>query len=248
MLLPIKDYNPTRRTAYVTIVIIVINVVVFLYQNVMIPDQLRNRISPLSYHVIRSALVPREITHFKNFPIPVGQDGWGRTYYMERDISPFLTFLTSMFMHGSLWHLLGNMLFLWIFGNNIEDYLGRLKFIFFYLVCGLGASLAHILFHFNSLTPVIGASGAVSGVMGAYLILYPNARVRSLVFIFFFFTFVDIPAFIFLIVWFIFQFLNIGGQGIAWLAHVGGFLIGLLLIKWWHTRQNRRRPIIEILQ
>jgi membrane associated rhomboid family serine protease len=245
MLLPIKDYNPTRRTAYVTIVIIVINVVVFLYQGIA---------TDLNYHIVKNAMIPWEITHFESIPDPIGyrvvsdQFGYPRKEFVYRNIPPFLTLLYSMFMHGSLWHLLGNMLFLWIFGNNIEDYLGRLKFIFFYLVCGLGASLVHILFHFNSLIPVIGASGAVSGVMGAYLILYPNARVRSLVFIFFFFTFVDIPAFIFLIVWFVFQFLNLGGQGIAWLAHVGGFLIGLLLIKWWHNRQNRRRPIIEILQ
>jgi len=145
-------------------------------------------------------------------------------------------------------HLLGNMLFLWIFGNNIEDYLGMFKFILFYLICGVGASLTHVLFNANSLVPVIGASGAVSGVMGAYLVLYPNARVRSLLFIFILVTFVDIPAYAFLIIWFVFQFLNLGGQGIAWLAHVGGFIIGLVLIKWWRDRSNPRPPYIEIIQ
>jgi membrane associated rhomboid family serine protease len=141
-------------------------------------------------------------------------------------------------------HLFGNMLFLWIFGNNIEDYLGKIKFILFYLLSGLGASLVHIIFHSNSMTPVIGASGAVSGVMGAYLILFPTARVRTLVFVFIFITFVDIPAFIFLIVWFIFQFLYAGGEGVAWLAHVGGFLIGLFLIKWW----RQKKPKIELIE
>jgi membrane associated rhomboid family serine protease len=231
MLLPIKDYNPTKRTAYITIILICINTALFLYQ-AFLSDK------PLEYHVATTAMVPYEVTHLKN--IPLGRDMLGRLVY--RDINPFLSILTSIFMHGSLWHLLGNMLFLWIFGNNIEDYLGKMRFIFFYLACGVGASLIHILFNFNSTVPVIGASGAVSGVMGAYLILYPHAKVRSLVFLFFLITFIDIPAFVFLIVWFIFQFFYAGGgSGIAWLAHVGGFLLGVLLIK-----MMQRRPRIRI--
>lgn len=149
-------------------------------------------------------------------------------------------------MHGSLLHLFGNMLFLWIFGNNIEDYLGRLRFLIFYFACGIGASLVHVLFHLNSQVPVIGASGAVSGIMGAYLILYPGARVRTLVFLFFFITFIDIPAFVFLIVWLVFQFFYAGANtGIAWLAHVGGFFIGLFLVK---KMRKKHKPIIEIIQ
>lgn len=231
MLLPIKDYNPTKRTAYITIILICINTVVFLFQAVLSEK-------PLAYHVATSAMVPYEVTHLKN--IPLGRDMFGRLVY--RDINPFLSILTSIFMHGSLWHLLGNMLFLWIFGNNIEDYLGRIRFIFFYFTCGAGASLIHVLFHINSTVPVIGASGAVSGVMGAYLILYPHEKVRTLVFLFFLITFVDIPAFVFLIVWFIFQFFYAGGgSGIAWLAHVGGFLLGILLVK-----IMQRRPRIRV--
>ena len=135
-------------------------------------------------------------------------------------------------MHGSWLHLLGNMLFLWIFGNNIEDRLGRIKFVFFYLLCGIVASLAHVLFNLDSLVPVIGASGAVSGVMGAYLALFPTARVRTLVFLFILVTTMDIPASVFLVIWFLFQFLSAGGgSGIAWLAHVGGFVLGFLLLK-----------------
>lgn len=236
MLLPIKDYNPTKRTAYITIFFICINIAVFLYQAVLSGKS-------LNYHIATSAMVPYEVTHFQNADIPLGQDRFGRVvYFRERDINPFVSILTSIFMHGSFLHLLGNMLFLWIFGNNIEDYLGKMMFIFFYLACGVGASLIHILFNFNSLIPVIGASGAVSGVMGAYLILYPNTKVRTLVFLFFLVTFVDIPAFVFLIVWFIFQFFYAGSQsGIAWLAHVGGFVLGILLIK-----MMQRRPRIRV--
>lgn len=233
MLLPIKDYNPTKRTAYITIILICINTAVFLFQAVL-SDK------PLVYHVATSAMVPYEVAHFKNVDVPLGRDRFGRLVY--RDINPFFSILTSIFMHGSFFHLIGNMLFLWIFGNNIEDYLGKMRFIFFYLACGVGASLIHVLFNFNSMVPVIGASGAVSGVMGAYLVLYPHAKVRTLVFLFFIITFVDVPAFVFLIVWFVFQFFYAGGQsGIAWLAHVGGFLLGVLLIK-----MMQRRPRIRV--
>jgi membrane associated rhomboid family serine protease len=173
----------------------------------------------------------------------VGSDRWGRDVVYRRQVSPPLSLLFSLFMHGSWLHLLGNMLFLWIFGNNIEDRLGRIKFILFYLLCGIGASLAHVLFNLNSLTPVIGASGAVSGVMGAYLALFPTARVRTLVFLFILVTTMDIPAAVFLVIWFIFQFLSAGGgSGIAWLAHVGGFVLGFLLIKF---LVDTKKPIEE---
>lgn len=238
MFFPIKDYNPTKKTAYLTIILIAINVAVFFYQSFLTEK-------PFELHIAESAMVPYEVTHFKNVNVPVGTDRWGRRLALKRDISPFLSILTSIFMHGSFMHLFGNMLFLWIFGNNIEDHLGKFKFILFYLAAGVGASLIHVIFHFNSLVPVIGASGAVSGVMGAYLILYPHAKVRTLVFIFIIVTFVDIPAFIFLIVWFLFQFLYVGGgSGIAWMAHVGGFIIGIVLIK---MMRNKRKPIIEII-
>ncbi|MCK4943160.1 MAG: rhomboid family intramembrane serine protease, partial [Candidatus Aminicenantes bacterium] len=189
MFFPIKDYNPTRKVSYITILLIAINITVFVYQAV---------ISDLNLNVFKNAMIPWEITHMKTIESPVGievQDQYGYTQrkLIYREISPFLTLFTSMFMHGSILHLFGNMLFLWIFGNNIEDYLGKIKFILFYLLSGLGASLVHIIFHSNSMTPVIGASGAVSGVMGAYLILFPTAKVRTLVFVFIFITFVDIP-------------------------------------------------------
>ena len=147
-------------------------------------------------------------------------------------------------MSISIMHLLGNMLFLWIFGNNIEDYLGKVLFILFFLVSGTGAAFLHILFNLNSLTPVIGASGAVSGVMGAYLILYPKAKIKTLVFIFIIVTFVDIPAGIFLALWFIFQFFYTSSGGIAWLAHVGGFIAGVSLI----YLVKRRKPVVELVR
>lgn len=239
MLLPLRDDNPTRRTAVVTMIFIMINVAVFVYLNFLAPH-------PPEYYVFSSALIPWEITHFQNASVPVRTDS-GRTIgYFQRDISPFQSLVTSMFMHGSLMHLLGNMLFLWIFGNNIEDSLGGIRFILFYLLAGIAASLIHTLFHPLSLTPVLGASGAISGVMGAYLVLYPRARIRTLVFLFILVTTVDIPAAVFLIVWFLFQFFYAGGgEGVAWLAHVGGFITGILLLRLF---QNRKRTRVELIE
>jgi membrane associated rhomboid family serine protease len=137
-----------------------------------------------------------------------------------------------MFLHGSLFHLLGNMLYLWIFGNNIEDRLGPVRFALFYGICGVAAALTHILFEPGSRVPMIGASGAIAGVLGAYALLYPRARVRTLVFLIFYIDIVPIPAGLVLGLWFVLQVLNVGmGGGVAWFAHIGGFLTGLLLIR-----------------
>jgi membrane associated rhomboid family serine protease len=123
------------------------------------------------------------------------------------------------------------MVVLWIFGNNIEDKLGPWKFLTFYFICGLGSALVHLLFNWSSVIPIIGASGAIAGVMGAYLILFPKAKIKTLVFVLFFITFIDIPAAVFLILWLVLQFLNIGSSSnIAWFAHIGGFLIGAFMI------------------
>ncbi|MCU0284771.1 MAG: rhomboid family intramembrane serine protease [Acidobacteria bacterium] len=238
MFFPIKDYNPTSRIAYLTIFIIIINTGIFLYQAILSPQ-------PFALNIAAGAMVPYEIIHQENVSIPLETDQWGRTIIFKRDISPILSIFTSIFMHGSFLHLFGNMLFLWIFGNNIEDHLGVIKFIIFYFLCGIGASLTHVLFHMNSTLPVIGASGAVSGVMGAYLVLFPHARIRTLVFVFIFITFVDFPAFLFLVIWFIFQFMYAGASsGVAWMAHVGGFIIGVILIK---QMRDKQKPVIEFL-
>jgi len=256
MFIPLKDYNPTRRFAAVTLLLILLNVSVFIYQSYL-SDEYRQKPllssdlqplawpSSLEYFVIKDGLIPREINGLQNVEIPVGTDRWGNTVIFRRQVPPLLSLIFSIFMHGSWLHLLGNMLFLWIFGNNVEDRLGRFKFIVFYLLCGIVASLAHVLFNLNSLVPVIGASGAVSGVMGAYLLLFPNARIRTLVFVFILLTTVDVPAAFFLAIWFVFQFFYAGGgASIAWLAHVGGFIAGMVLLK---IFLDRRQPPLEEL-
>ena len=210
MFIPLKDYNPTSRFPFVTLFFIGLNILVFFYQ----------AFSPegLPYFVLKMGTVPYEITHFTTLT----------SEEVTRLFPPF-TLITSMFLHGSIFHLLGNMLYLWIFGNNIEDYLGSFRFVLFYLVSGLGASMVHILFNANSQVPMIGASGAIAGILGAYLILYPGARVKTLVFIWI----VPIPAALLLMLWFFGQVMNVGlGGGVAWFAHIGGFVIGLALIKW----------------
>ncbi len=247
MFFPIKDYNPTKKPAIITILFILINIIVFIFQSYSIPSEIEARfggkLKPLRYHILKSALVPKEVTHLKKYDL---KDNYGRIA-LKREIPILATLLSSMFMHGSFMHLFGNMIFLWIFGNNIEDYLGIFKFILFYLIVGVLAGLTHIIFNWNSMVPVIGASGAVSGVMGAYLVLYPKAKIKTLVFILIFITFLDIPASVFLVLWFIFQFTYSSRDGVAFLAHIGGFVAGLILIYKW-KKINKNKNIIEFIQ
>jgi membrane associated rhomboid family serine protease len=220
MFIPLKDENPTSRFPVITVMFIAANIGIFLYQ-ILSPQG-------LSYHILKMGIIPYEITHFQSLPdIP--------------RLSLPLTLFTAMFLHGGFFHLLGNMLYLWIFSNNVEDFLGPIRFILFYLLSGLGASLVHIIFNPNSQVPMIGASGAIAGVLGAYMILFPTARVMTLVF---FFTVVPIPAMILIGLWFLAQVMNIGlGGGVAWFAHVGGFIIGLALVR---AFSRRRRPKIWV--
>ncbi|MBW1740616.1 MAG: rhomboid family intramembrane serine protease [Deltaproteobacteria bacterium] len=146
------------------------------------------------------------------------------------------SFLTFMFLHGGFFHLLGNMWSLYIFGDNVEDRLGHIRYLLFYLLCGLASGISHLVINWYSEIPTIGASGAIAGVMGAYFVLYPRAKVLTLVPIFFFFQFLEIPAFLFLGVWLLFQFLSAAGTsaqagGIAWWAHIGGFIFGIIFLK-----------------
>ena len=157
-----------------------------------------------------------------------------------------LPFFTSLFLHGGFLHLLGNMWFLYIFGDNVEGRLGHLRYLVFYVLCGLAAGSSHLLLNWHSNVPTIGASGAIAGVMGAYLILYPRAKILTLLPIFFFFTFIEVPAFIFLGIWFLFQFLIAAGTsgqggGIAWAAHIGGFLSGIVFLKLFERVPKRDR-------
>src|SRR6266571_2763298 len=201
MFIPLKDINPSRSYPVVNISLILVNVVVFLYQFTLTPHQFK-------VFVLANSMVPARIPAFL-----AGNTGF--------EVA-FLPFLTSMFLHSGLAHI----------GDNIEDFFGHLPYLLFYLVCGLGAGLLHVLFNLSSTVPALGASGAISGVMGAYMLLYPRARVLTLVFIFL----VPIPAVIILGYWFLLQFLAgisaLGASasgGVAWWAHTGGFLLGMLL-------------------
>lgn len=211
MFIPLKDLNPRRTYPVVNTLLILTNVIVFLYQSTLTQHQ-------SDAFVMANATIPSHIRGALN--------GHGSFE------AAFLPIFTSMFLHGGLMHIAGNMLFLWIFGDNVEDYFGHLPYLFFYFICGIGSGLTHILFNFHSSLPALGASGAISGVMGAYIILYPRARVLTLVFIFF----LPIPAFIILGYWFLLQFLagvsTVGAAatgGVAWWAHIGGFLMGMFI-------------------
>jgi membrane associated rhomboid family serine protease len=211
MFIPLKDNNPSRSYPVVNITLILANVVVFLYQFALPPYDQR-------LFVLSNSMVPARIGAFLG-----GHVGFE---------AAFLPFLTSMFLHSGLLHIAGNMLFLWIFGDNVEDFFGHLTYLFFYMACGIGAGILHVFFNLGSTIPALGASGAISGVMGAYMLLYPRERITTLVFIFV----VPIPAVIILGTWFLFQFLaginalgGIATGGVAVWAHVGGFLLGVLL-------------------
>jgi membrane associated rhomboid family serine protease len=219
-MIPIRDENPTQSFPLITVVLITINIMVYLFQLTMPAET-----ELVFFH--RFGAIPRVLTLLAD---PFPGDGF----------PVFLTMITSMFIHGGLLHVLGNMLFLWIFGNNIEDVLGHFLFTVFYLVCGVMAALCHVLTNPDSLQPMVGASGAIAGVMGGYLILFPRARVLTLFLIVFYPVFIWIPAVVVLGLWFLFQFLNAGAaSGIAWTAHVGGFICGMILIK---LMPKQRRP------
>ena len=156
-----------------------------------------------------------------------------------------VTLFTSMFLHGGWMHIIGNMLFLWAFGKSLEDAMGHTKFLVFYLVCGIAAGIAHVAFNMNTTLPTVGASGAIAGVMGAYLIKFPRARIHTLIFVIFFFTTTDIPAFLILIYWFVIQIFSeygavtqtqVASGGVAYAAHIGGFITGMILVQFMGVR------------
>src|SRR3989339_1220397 len=205
-MIPIRDENPTRRTPYVTVLLIAANCVVFIREMMLPPELLEGFIGQF-------AAIPSQV--MTNNPL-----NW-------------VTLISSMFLHGGIAHLLGNMLYLWIFGNNIEDRLGHIGFTAFYLLGGIAAALTHIIMQPDSNIPMIGASGAISAVLGAYMIAYPRARIVLLIWFLLFIRFVRVTAFLVLGVWFIMQISGIlqpSSQGIAWYAHIGGFAAGIILI------------------
>ena len=215
MFIPLKDLNPRRSYPVVNTLLILTNIAVFVYQLT-----LQFSAPPVAYKafLMANATIPARFPGFLGGHVAFGV--------------AFLPLLTSMFLHSGVAHIGGNMLFLWIFGDNVEDFFGHLPYLFFYLVSGIGAGLLHVLFNFHSALPALGASGAISGVMGAYALLYPRAQVLTLVFVFP----LPIPAFIILGYWFFLQFLAgvsslgaVAAGGVAWWAHIGGFLLGMLL-------------------
>lgn len=221
-MVPIRDNNPTQITPFVTYGLIIANIVVFAYELTLAPDQLKE-------FFFTWALVPAEFT----------KSLMGEPTYSA--IPEWLTLFTSQFLHGGFLHIGGNMLFLWIFGNNVEEQLGHLRYLVFYLACGALAALAQWFFSAYSTVPSLGASGAIAGVMGAYILRFPKARILTLIPLGFILFPINIPAFVFLGIWFVQQALysvasldapmNIGteGGGIAYWAHAGGFVFGAIL-------------------
>jgi membrane associated rhomboid family serine protease len=214
---PIRDTQPSYSRPIVTILIIVLNAMVFLYEFTL-DEYSRN------YFIANYGLIP---VRFHASAL-----------------------ITSMFLHGGWWHIIGNMWFLWIFGDNIEDVLGHAKYLVFYLLCGIAAGMTQTFFNAGSRLPMVGASGAIAGVMGAYLVKFPRSRIVTLVFVFFFITTIDVPAVLMLLYWFIIQIFNgigtigyshLSQGGTAWFAHVGGFIAGILLVNLLGTREKYMR-------
>ena len=214
-MIPLRDTIRSRTYPLVTYLLIGLNVLVYLLQHSSGPATERL--------IVTYGLIPARFTH----PALIAYFGWG---------SNLISLLTYMFLHGGFWHLLGNMWSLYIFGDNIEDRLGPLRFLGFYLLAGCLSGLVHLVLHPDSQIPTVGASGAIAGVMGAYFVLYPGSKILTLIPIFIFPWIIEIPAFFFLGIWFVLQFLGAAGAdgtsgGIAWWAHVGGFIAGIVLLK-----------------
>jgi membrane associated rhomboid family serine protease len=261
LVLPVHDINPTRRTPWVTRLLLVVNVVAFVLSPLAVapllgegsPRAICSQVAFFDEYAAKPAEVITNDAEDQVATGAVGQAPNGQpgcvTGSPEYDKQPALSVLTAMFLHGGWLHLLGNLLFLFVFGNNVEDRLGRLRFLAFYLACGYAATYGFALFFAGSQTPLVGASGAIAGVLGAYLVLFPRARVWSLLTFFFFFP-VRLPAWLVLGSWFVLQYLYTRGAGLsgttdtAYLAHVIGFVVGALLV--WRMRgTGRPRPTAD---
>jgi membrane associated rhomboid family serine protease len=214
-MIPLRDILPTRRRPWVTYVLIALNSIVWLV----------------------------EVAHGARMDEFVMR--WGMTparFFEEPGLQVFLTPFTSMFLHGGWLHVIGNMWFLWIFGDNVEDAFGRGRFVAFYLLGGLAAAFLQFALTMKSPVPMVGASGAIAAVLAAYVCFFPHARVQTLLFFFIFIRIIEIPAFLFIFIWFGFQLLSgcsslaVAHSGTAWWAHIGGFLAGYLIARWWKGR------------
>jgi len=207
VLFPLRDHNPRTRFPAVTLLLIAANVVAFLFELSLEPHA-RNLL------VLKGGAIPYEIVNWVDI--------------RPADLLPLPgSIFTSMFLHGGWMHLIGNMWFLWIFGDNVEERLGTIRFVIFYLIVGTAGALAQAFSLPSSMAPMIGASGAIAGVLGGYLMLFPRAKVVTFIAIPLIWPVIDVPAWVFLGIWFLGQFLIPSGSGVAWMAHVGGFLAGL---------------------
>jgi membrane associated rhomboid family serine protease len=221
-MIPLKDNIPSRRYPLINIILIILNFVIFLWE-LSLPESLKE------YILYNYGFVPQRFWNFK------------LSFY---HIFPLFS---SLFLHGGWAHILGNMLFLWIFGDNVEDNMGHFKYLFFYLISGIIANVIQGFFSYNKYIPTIGASGAIAGVLGAYFIYFPNARIITLAFLGFLIDILYIPAGFFLILWFLSQFLlgvsSLAFEttgGVAWWAHIGGFLFGLIIAPYLKKKRRRR--------
>lgn len=211
-MIPIRDINPSKTYPIVNYSLIAVNILVFMTQLL--------ESDPAKFNFYYGLVPARYSTSDFSSHFSFGQQ--------------IFSFLSFMFLHGGFLHILGNMWSLYVFGDNIEDRLGHFRYLAFYILCGIASGISHMVFNFHSHSPVIGASGAISGVMGAYFVLFPHSRILTLIPIIFIPWLVELPAFIFLGLWFVFQFLNAagsGGTGIAWWAHIGGFFSGIIFLK-----------------
>jgi membrane associated rhomboid family serine protease len=224
--IPLKDLEPRRSVPVITLLLILANVAVFLYQ-ISLPARAGNAF----------------VDHYAVVPAKISLALAGHHYSLADALTPLLT---SMFLHAGWLHILGNMWFLWIFGANVEDRIGSLHYLIFYLVCGVGSGIAQTIFSWGSHIPALGASGAIAGVLGAYVVYAPSARILTLIPVFIIPFLARVPAWIFIGLWFLVQFISGVGSlgvrsmgGVAWWAHVGGFLLGLTLARLFESTQRR---------
>jgi len=229
-MIPLKDENPSSTIPVVNLFLITVNICIFVYLNYFTSGE-------TNQFFLKLGFIPYELIHFKDIS-------------PENLVPVPLTIFTAMFIHGGWIHLLSNMLYLWIFGDNVEDLLGHVKYFFFYLTCGIAATGVHFFINTASKIPTVGASGAIAGVLGAYLFLFPKARVKTLLILFIFIQIISIPAIILLGLWIVMQVLSAyieygskTGAGIAWFAHIGGFAAGLVLIIL--IKKRKKRPYLK---
>jgi membrane associated rhomboid family serine protease len=226
--IPLRDENPTVRLPAATIALIAVNLAAWAMELV----------HGIDLAVLDYGAIPAWVLHGVREG-PIRLPGIGRAL-LHQEVPPPWTVLTSMFLHGGWMHLIGNMWFLWIFGDNVEEAMGRARFVAFYLLCGLLAAVVQVLASARSTVPMVGASGAIAGVLGAYLILFPRAPIRCLWVLIIFVTTVSVPAWALLGLWFLSQFFVPTGSGVAWMAHVGGFVAGLALVRVFAPRRSAR--------